>query len=141
MSARPTIDETMLDTAELWARRATCSRLSVGAVLAREGRVLATAYNGAPAGLPHCSHDVDEPCAQSVHAEANALLWAARHGVSALGAALYVTHAPCLGCSGLIINAGIKRVVYRNEYRSHDGINRLLEAGIRIFRVPASVLT
>lgn len=122
---RPTIDETMLATAEIWARRATCSRLSVGAVLARDGHVLTTAYNGAPAGVPHCSHADDEPCAQSVHAEANALLWAARYGVSALGATLYVTHAPCLGCSGHIINAGIENVIYRHDYRSSEGLWRL----------------
>lgn len=122
----------MLLTAELWARRATCSRLSVGAVLARDGRILTTAYNGPPAGQPHCLHEDDEPCTQSVHAEANALLWAARHGVSALGATLYVTHAPCLGCSGLIINSGIEKVVYAQPYRSTDGVARLLDAGLKV---------
>ncbi len=127
---RPTIDQTMLGTAEIWARRSTCSRLSVGAVLARDGRVLSTAYNGPPAGQPHCAHTDDQPCVESVHAEANALLWAARHGVSSLGATLYVTHAPCLGCSGLVINAGIVRVVYRDPYRSSEGLARLASAGL-----------
>lgn len=122
----------MLDTAEVWARRSTCSRLHVGAVLARDGRVLATAYNGAPVGLAHCDHQDDAPCTSSVHAEANALLWAARHGVNTSDSVMYCTHSPCLPCSSLMINAGVGEVVYRRDYRSQDGLNRLSEAGLLV---------
>jgi len=80
--SRPSIDEAMLDTPAVWARRSTCSRLAVGAVLARDNRVLSTGYNGAPASLPHCSHDDDQPRLITVHAEANALLFAGRHDAS-----------------------------------------------------------
>lgn len=132
---RPSIDDVMMQTAEVWAQRSTCSRLAVGAVLARGGRVLATAYNGAPAGQDHCVHANDDPCTLSVHAEANALLWAARHGVSTEGTTLYCTHAPCLGCSGLIVNAGVQTVIYRTDYRSQAGLNRLRGAGVHVLPV------
>jgi dCMP deaminase len=131
---RPSIDEAMLDTAAVWARRSTCTRLAVGAVLAREGRVLSTGYNGAPAGLAHCVHEDEEPCTVAVHAEANALLFAARHGVSTLGTDLFITHAPCLACSGLLLNAGVERVVYRDRFRSDAGIERLSAAGVKVER-------
>jgi dCMP deaminase len=126
---RPSIDEAMLDTAAVWARRSTCTRLAVGAVLAREGRVLSTGYNGAPAGLAHCVHEDEEPCTVAVHAEANALLFAARHGARTLDTTMYCTHAPCLACSGLLLNAGVARVVYRQPFRSQDGLARLAEGG------------
>lgn len=129
---RPSIDQSMLDTAEVWSRRSTCSRLSVGAVLARDGRVLSCGYNGAPAGLDHCQHEDDESCKVSVHAEANALISAGRFGASTDGATLYLTHAPCLACSGLLINAGIKMVVYAKPYRNTDGILNLTDAGIEV---------
>jgi dCMP deaminase len=122
----------MLATAAVWAQRSTCSRLAVGAVLARDGRVLSTGYNGAPAGLPHCVHEADEPCSITVHAEANALLFAGRHGASTLDTTMYCTHAPCLACSGLLLNAGVARVVYRNWYRSDAGLERLAAAGVKV---------
>jgi dCMP deaminase len=127
---RPTLAETMLAAAEVFAARSTCSRLHVGAVLARDGRVLSTGYNGAPSGLPHCEHLDDEPCTVSVHAEANALLFAARHGVATEGAHMYCTHAPCLACAGLIVNAGLTVVAYRHTFRSRAGLDLLLAADI-----------
>lgn len=132
VDGRPTEDEVLLDVAEAIARRGTCARLQVGAVLARDGRVLATGRNGAPSGLPHCEHNTHEPCTESVHAEANAVAFAARTGGGAYGATLYLTHAPCLACSGLLINAGIARVVYRRPYRLRDGVKRLEAAGVQV---------
>lgn len=129
---RPSIDESMLATAAVWSRRSTCSRLSVGAVLARAGRVLSCGYNGAPAKLDHCQHESDESCTVSVHAEANALISAGRFGASTDGATLYLTHAPCVACSGLIINAGVRAVVFREKYRNDDGIERLWEGGLSV---------
>jgi dCMP deaminase len=126
----------MLAAAEVFARRSTCSRLPVGAVLARDGRVLSTGYNGAAAGVAHCQHGPDDPpCVAAVHAEANALLFAARHGVAAAGSTLYVTHAPCGGCAGLIINAGVVAVRYAQTFRTLDGVGRLVVAGVDVARI------
>lgn len=129
---RPTETELLLDIAAQVARRSTCSRLQVGAVLARDGRILSTGRNGAASGEVHCDHSYDQnrPCAQSIHAEANAIIFAARHGVCSEGATLYLTHAPCLACAGLIINGGISEVVFLRHYRSTEGIERLGDAGI-----------
>ena len=131
---RPSIDEAMLATAAVWAARNTCSRLAVGAVLARDRRILSSGYNGAPAGLPHCVHEDEGPCAIAVHAEANALLFAGRHGASTLDTTMYCTHAPCLACSGLLLNAGVARVVYRQPFRSQDGLARLAAGGVKVER-------
>lgn len=129
---RPTETELLLDIAAQVARRSTCSRLQVGAVLARDGRILSTGRNGAPSKLTHCDHTYDShsPCTQSVHAEVNAVAFAARHGVASDGASLYLTHAPCAACAGVIINSGVESVVYAKHYRSTEGINRLEDAGI-----------
>lgn len=129
---RPTVADTMLAAAATFATRSTCTRLAVGAVLARDGRVLSTGYNGAPSGLPHCEHLDDQPCERSVHAEANALLFAARHGVAAQGAHLYLTHSPCAGCAGLIVNAGVDAVTYAIPYRNPYGVQLLDNAGLRV---------
>jgi len=130
--SRPALDEYLLSLAGVVATRSTCCRLSVGAVLARDGRILSTGYNGAPAGLAHCTHELDRPCPDTVHAEANALVFAARHGVMVAGGTLYATHSPCLACSGLLLNGGVTRVVYRDDYRSRAGIDRLAEGGVTV---------
>jgi dCMP deaminase len=137
--------------AHLIALRSTCSRLQVGAVAAHDGRILVTGYNGAPAGMPHCDHSCDcgvdpagdvfcekhlsdcaseLPCTVSVHAEANLIAYAARHGVILQGAELYTTHSPCLPCAQLIINAGFVKVHYTQEYRIVEPLKLLTDAGI-----------
>lgn len=132
MNERPSIGEYLLRMAATVAERGTCSRLKVGAVLSRDGRILSTGYNGAPSGEAHCWHVGDRPCDRSVHAEVNALVFAARHGVATEGASLYLTHAPCYSCAGLIINAGIATVTYGQQYRTADGIGRMMLAGIDV---------
>lgn len=129
---RPELDQYMLDLARVVATRSTCSRLSVGAVLSRGGRVLSTGYNGAPSGQQHCRHFDDEPCRVAVHAEVNAIVQAARHGVATEGADLFLTHSPCLGCSGLLLNAGVVRVVFALDYRNADGADRLAAGGVTV---------
>lgn len=133
MCARPTEGEWLLSLAETVSQRATCSRLSVGAVVARGGRVISTGYNGAPSGEPHCEHDADASCTVSVHAEVNALVFAARHGVSTEGAQFYVTHAPCYPCAGLLINAGIDAVYFRHHYKDKTGLDRLVDAEVLVW--------
>jgi dCMP deaminase len=102
------------------ARRSTCPRAAVGAVIVRDKRILTTGYNGAPAGLPHCTEVgclmVNGHCVRTLHAEQNAIIQGALHGVDVSGSTIYVTHQPCLVCAKMIINAGIERVVYAGHY-------------------------
>jgi dCMP deaminase len=139
---RPSMDDVLLDVARVMAQRGTCTRLRVGAVLAVDGRICATGFNGAPHGLPHCRHVGAEPpgyetCATSVHAEANAVAFAARHGVSIQGSTLYCTHTPCVHCAMLLVNAGISTVVCALRYRLRAGTDVLREAGVELWVVEA----
>lgn len=132
-------DEMMMRIATIVSSRGTCKRAYVGAVLAREGRIISTGYVGAPAGLPHCLDvgcDVSEPpgCSRTVHAEANAIAFAARYGISTAGTALYCTHSPCGNCAKLIINAGVTRLIYEQEYRDIRPLALLQTAGIEIIQ-------
>lgn len=125
---RPSWDTYFLTLATHAASRATCPRLSVGAVAVRNKRVLSTGYNGTVSGEPHCSHPVDVPCTEAVHAEINAL--DDRFGPYD-GATLYLTLSPCVRCQQRIIDAGVVRVVYREPYRILD-LDLLYEAGIEV---------
>lgn len=130
---RITRDKMLMGVAELMSKRSTCLRAQVGAVLAHEGRVISSGYAGAPKGLPHCHPgicSVDQPCLRTVHAEAGAISYAARFGIKTDGATLYCTLSPCIDCAKLIINSGIKEVVYGQAYRKTEGIEQLREAGI-----------
>jgi dCMP deaminase len=119
-TTRPGWDEYFMEIARTVATRATCPRASVGAVLTRARRILTTGYNGAPRGVAHCSDAgcimVDGHCLRATHAEANAIVQGALHGVSLEGATAYCTHQPCSGCSKLLISAGVVRIVYRDAY-------------------------
>lgn len=114
------------------ARRGTCSRLRVGAVIVNEGIILATAYNGAPMNLEHCDHTFNqhESCKMAVHAEMNAIIFAGRD--KAKGSTMFITHSPCLACSGPLIQSGIATVIYDQIYRNEDGINNLLAAKVQV---------
>jgi len=128
-------DDMLMEIALIMARRSTCNRLQVGAVVAQAGRIVSTGYAGAPAGLPHCSSEtcnVSTPCTRTVHAEAGAISYAARAGISLEGSSLYCTHCPCLDCAKLIINTGIKRVLYDQAYRKTEGLELLQSAGIEV---------
>ena len=135
-AGRPGWDEYFMEIARTVATRATCPRASVGAVLTRERRILTTGYNGAPRGVAHCTDAgcliADGHCLRATHAEANAIVQGALHGVSLQGATAYCTHQPCAGCSKLLISAGIVRIVYRDAYP--DPIASLLraEAGVSL---------
>lgn len=126
-------DELLMEMAWTASKRSTCNRAHVGAVIAHDGRVISMGYAGAPAGLPHCTHEncnESAPCTRTVHAEASAIAYAARSGVAVEGATLYCTHCPCLDCAKIIINAGIKRVVYETPYRKTEGRDLLISAGL-----------
>ncbi len=125
------------------ATRSTCDRKFVGAVIVRDKMILSTGYNGSIRGLPHCSkvgHEmVDEHCIRTVHAEANAIVQAARNGIAIAGADIYVTASPCYYCFKLIANAGIKRVFYKEFYRDGHIVRHAEEAGIELIQVPDEV--
>jgi dCMP deaminase len=150
---RPDREVLLMQTAYLWSQRSTCSRLHVGAVIHRDGRILVQGYNGSPAGLEHCNHEctcglitydaaqgkphsgrcpAGQPCTRAVHAEANAIAFAARYGVELEGSHMVVTDQPCFNCACLIVNSGLKSVLYAREYRLADGVNLLSEAGIEV---------
>lgn len=129
---RPSWDEYFLGLAEHAATRATCPRLSVGAVAVRNKRVLSTGYNGTGPGEPHCRHPIDEPCREARHAEWNAL--DPRFGPFTL-ATLYLTHSPCVKCQDVIITEGVIRVVYRVPYRCPD-LSKLAAARVEVVHLP-----
>ena len=135
--SRITRDDMLMAMAFTVSMRSTCSRLHVGAVIAYNGRVLTSGYNGTPAGMAHCDHSFneDKPCTTAVHAEANAIAFAARHGVATEGACLYTTHMPCYACAQLIINAGIVVVSYNIPYRDESGMDLLYAAGVDAVRI------
>lgn len=134
---RPSIDETLIRVATVISARGTCQRASVGAIISRDGRIISTGYVGSPRGFPHCTtvgceQGPDGGCIRTVHAEANAITFAARHGLATEGATLYCTHSPCRACAKLIVNSGIVRVVYEHDYRDQFPIQKLKTAGIEV---------
>lgn len=133
MVERPDWPLLWLGLARTVSQRGTCSRKKVGAVLVGPNNTLISmGYNGNPRGIPHCEHDGTEThCETAVHAEVNAIASAARNGHSVEGSACYVTMAPCKPCAGVLINAGIKEVLYSESYVSRaSGISLLSQAGV-----------
>ena len=128
-------DHSYLEMAQIWAQNSYCKRRKVGALLVKDRMIISDGYNGTPSGFENiCEEDgVTKPYV--LHAEANAITKVAKSGNSSEGATLYVTASPCLECSKLIIQSGITRVVYRDEYRLTDGIDLLRRAGIEVERV------
>ncbi|MGB9606945.1 MAG: deoxycytidylate deaminase [bacterium] len=144
---RPPWDEYFMQIARVVATRSTCLRRQVGAVLVKEKRILTTGYNGAPRGLPHClevgclreqlgipSGERQELC-RGLHAEQNAIIQAAYYGVSIEGATLYCTHQPCITCAKMLINAGIRRIVYEEPYPDELAEQMLREAGVEMVKI------
>lgn len=139
---RPSWDEYFIQLAHQVATRSTCLRRHVGSVIVRDKHILATGYNGAPSGLEHCDvvgclrEEMGIPSGQrqeicrGLHAEQNAIIQAALHGVSTRGASIYVTHQPCITCAKMIINAGIVRIVCDSAYPDELARDMLREAGI-----------
>ena len=129
-------DERYLEMAAIWAKNSYCSRRQVGAILVKDRMIISDGYNGTPSGFENNCEDengVTKPYV--LHAEANAITKVAKSGNSSEGATLYVTASPCIECAKLIIQAGIRRVVYSDEYRLTDGIDLLRRAGIECERV------
>ena len=129
-------DSRYLEMAAIWAKNSYCKRRQVGALIVKDRMIISDGYNGTPAGFENICEDengVTKPYV--LHAEANAISKVAKSGNSSEGSTLYVTASPCLECAKLIIQAGIKRVVYRDEYRLTDGIDLLKRAGVEVERI------
>jgi len=145
MQQRPSWDEYFMEMAILTAKRSTCMRRQVGAVIVTDKHIVATGYNGAPRGIKHCeerggclrqkmgvpSGERHELC-MALHAEQNAIIQAATLGQSVEGGTIYVTHQPCVICAKMIINAGIERIVVKEGYPDRLAVEILEEAGLRI---------
>jgi dCMP deaminase len=148
MSARPSWHQYFLTITRQVAERSTCNRAKVGAVIVRDKNILATGYNGSPAGLPHCTEvgcliyqsktpngDIEENCYRTIHAEMNAIAQAAKNGVSIRDADIYVTHTPCIHCMKVLINTGIKRIFYEKEYKIHTVRDLLASTDVTLSKV------
>lgn len=162
-SKRRSRDAILMDCAYVFSTRSTCQRngstsSKVGAVIAIDGRIISTGYNGTPSGLDHCDHTCDcstvgptgkriirtnssqhehdcpsiAVCRLTVHAEANAVAFAARCGTATQGATIYTTMSPCYDCAKLIVNAGLVRCVYGTSYRDTSGLDLLLRANVQV---------
>lgn len=144
---RPSWDEYFMDIARLVARRSTCLRRKVGAIVVRDKRILATGYNGAPSGVPHCleagclrekmgipSGERHELC-RGLHAEQNVIIQAAYHGVSIKGATLFCTNLPCSICSKMLINAGIHDIKYLEGYADPLAEDMMKASGVRLTQI------
>ena len=144
---RPSWDQYFMELTHVVAKRSTCLRRKVGAIIVQDKRVLTTGYNGAPSGLPHCSEtgclreQKNVPSGQrhelcrGLHAEQNAIIQAAQHGTSIEDAVLYCTHQPCILCTKMIINAGIERIVFKGAYPDQLAQKMLEEAAIELEQI------
>ena len=129
-------DDKYLQMAAVWAKNSYCKRRQVGALLVKDKMLISDGYNGTPSGFENVCEDengVTKPYV--LHAEANAISKVAKSGNSSAGATLYITASPCIECAKLIIQAGITRVVYKDEYRLLDGVELLRRAGIEVEKV------
>lgn len=146
MDKRPSWDAYFMDMAELVAKRSTCIRRNVGAVIVQDRRIVATGYNGAPKGIPHCD-EIEGGClrqalgipsgqrhemCRALHAEQNAIIQAATSGQSVEGGTIYITHQPCVICAKMIINSGIKKIIVKEGYPDELSTQLLEEAGLKI---------
>ena len=146
VTQRPSWDTYFMNITALVAQRSTCTRRAVGAIIVKDKRILSTGYNGAPTGIRHClevgclreslqvpSGERHELC-RGIHAEQNAIIQAAYHGVSVKNAVLYCTNQPCAICAKMIINAGIKKIFYQSGYSDALAQEMLSEAGIDLIK-------
>ena len=145
---RPTWDQYFMTITRQVAERSTCPRASVGAVIVRDRSILATGYNGAPAGLPHCldvgcliyesrtpDGEIEQNCYRTIHAEMNAIAQAAKNGNAIRDADIYVTHTPCIQCLKVLINTGMRTVHYAKEYKLHTIVELRKYAQIELVQV------
>ncbi|MEY1638932.1 deoxycytidylate deaminase [Tenuifilum osseticum] len=133
---QPQFDRRYMQMAKIWAKNSYCKRRQVGALIVKERMIISDGYNGTPSGFENiCEDETGKTKPYVLHAEANAITKVAKSSNSSEGATLYVTSSPCMECSKLIIQAGIRRVVYCDEYHNLDGIELLKRAGIEVVKI------
>lgn len=131
-------DKTFITIAEIMSKNSYAERLQVGAVLAKEDRIMATGYNGTPSGYTNECEYIDPVSGEKktkdavIHAEQNLICFCAKHGIKTEGCTIYITHSPCITCAKLIASAGIKEVIYRDDYRDSEGVELLLDLGVKV---------
>ncbi|MDR0296362.1 MAG: dCMP deaminase family protein [Prevotellaceae bacterium] len=134
-------DRSYLQMAAVWAQNSYCQRRQVGALIVKDRMIISDGYNGTPSGFENvCEDEEGNTKPYVLHAEANAITKVAKSNNSSEGATLYITSSPCVECAKLIIQAGIKRVVFSNEYRLSDGIDLLRRAGIEVIYIKSEDL-
>jgi len=148
MAERPSWHQYFMTITRQVAERSTCLRAKVGAVIVRDRNIVATGYNGSPAGLPHCtdvgcliyssrtpSGEMEENCFRTIHAEINAIAQAAKNGASIRDADIYITHTPCIHCMKVLLNTGIRAIYYEREYKLHTLEDMLKHTSVTLERV------
>jgi len=148
MTARLSWHQYFLTITRQVAERSTCNRAKVGAVIVRDKNIIATGYNGAPAGMPHCTEagcliyqsktpdgEIEENCFRTIHAEINAIAQAAKNGSSIKDASIYITHTPCIHCLKVLVNTGIKEIFYERPYKLHTLTDILQHTQVRLEKV------
>ena len=148
MSERLTWDQYFLTITRQVAERSTCTRAKVGAVIVRDKSILATGYNGAPAGMPHCTDvgcliyesktpngETEQNCFRTIHAEMNAIAQSAKNGASIKDASIYITHTPCIHCLKVLVNTGIKEIFYLKPYKLHTLDELLRYTQVHLYKV------
>lgn len=137
MDKKDALDHRYLRMALIWAENSYCTRRQVGALIVKDKMIISDGFNGTPSGFENvCEDDEGNTIPYVLHAEANAITKIARSGNNSDGATLYVTDEPCIECSKLIIQAGIRRVVYAREYRLHEGLDLLKRANVEVVHLP-----
>ena len=137
MDKKDTLDHRYLRMALIWAENSYCTRRQVGALIVKDKMIISDGFNGTPSGFENvCEDDEGNTIPYVLHAEADAITKIARSGNNSDGATLYVTDEPCIECSKLIIQAGIRRVVYAREYRLHEGLDLLKRANVEVVHLP-----
>jgi len=131
-------DSFLIQTAEVWSRASRCERSKVGCVIALESRIIATGFNGTLPGEDNCCEEHGGTKPTVMHAEQNALMFCAKHGLSTNGCSMYTTVSPCVDCAKMIVTAGISKVVYSEEYRDLNGLKLLEQFGIEINKLEAN---
>lgn len=134
------LDQRYLAMARIWSQNSYCRRRQVGALMVKDQMIISDGYNGTPSGFENDCEEDDHTKAYVLHAEANAITKVAKSNNSSAGATMYVTASPCIECAKLIIQAGIRRVVYSDEYRITDGIDLLQRAGIEVVQVEEEII-
>lgn len=133
---QPEFDKRYLQMAEIWSKNSYCIRKKVGALIVKDRMIISDGYNGTPMGFENvCEEESGETKPYVLHAEANAITKVAKSNNSSENATLYVTTSPCMECSKLIIQSGIRRVVFSEKYRQEDGLNLLSRAGIELVQI------